>query len=131
MAIADSVVVILSGSLRSLKICLGPPSSQHARISGPSVNLMTTVPFQALLDLLADPDLQHVELCVSKVHWNIFCPFHEKLEAAAKGKTSETMDDHGRATIRGHPDWIQLDWQAMVEDFRTGERIIKIRDVDS
>ncbi|KAI0517147.1 hypothetical protein F5B22DRAFT_130335 [Xylaria bambusicola] len=127
-AISD---MILSGSLRSLKICLGPPSSQHARISGPNINIMTTVPFQALLDLLADPDLQHVELCVWKVHWSIFCRFHENLEASTKEKTSETVDDHGLATIRGHPDWIQLDWQAMIENFRAGERILKIKDVDS
>lgn len=128
MTITDCGAVVLSGSLRSLKICLGPPSS---RVSGLNVNSMTTPPFQALLNLLSDPDLQHVELCVWKVHWNIFCRFHECLEIAAKGKTSEIMDDHGLATIRGHPDWIQLDWETMVELFRTGEAVMKIRDVDS
>ncbi|KAI1358701.1 hypothetical protein F5Y08DRAFT_332892 [Xylaria arbuscula] len=119
--------MILVGSLRSLRICVGPPSS---RVSGLNVNLMTTSPFQALLNLLSDPDLHHVELCVWKVHWNIFCRFHENLEIAAKGKTSETVDDHGLATIRGYSDWVQLDWEALVEAFRSGEPVMKIRDVD-
>ncbi|KAI0421782.1 hypothetical protein F5X98DRAFT_222853 [Xylaria grammica] len=127
-AISD---MILSGSLRRLRICLGPPSSQHARISGPDIDMMTRLPFQALLNILADPDLRQVELCVWKVHWAIFCPFHEKLEVTAKGDTAtETMDDHGLATIRGHPDWIQLDWSAMVDAFRTGNQIIKVREAD-
>ncbi len=93
--------------------------------------MMTTAPFQALLNLLADPDLQHVKLCVWKVHWGVFCPFHEEVEVTVKGKTlAETIDDLGLATIRGHPDWIQLDWEAMVEVFGAGERIMKIRDMD-
>ncbi|KAI0804393.1 hypothetical protein GGR55DRAFT_314977 [Xylaria sp. FL0064] len=123
--------MILCGSLRRLKICLGPPSSQHGRTSGANINMMTTAPFQSLLNLLADPDLRYVELCVWKVHWNVFCAFHESVEVATKGKAlTETMDDHGLATIRGHPDWIQLDWQAMVEAFRTGERIVKVKDTE-
>ncbi|KAI1425772.1 hypothetical protein F5Y12DRAFT_713851 [Xylaria sp. FL1777] len=123
--------MILSGSLRKLKICLGPPSSQHARTSGPSINMLATGPFQALLNLLADPDLRHVELCVWKVHWGVFCPFHGELEVTAKGKTlPETIDNHGLATIRGHPDWIQLDWKAMLEVYGTGERIMKVGDAD-
>ncbi|KAJ8129723.1 hypothetical protein O1611_g3908 [Lasiodiplodia mahajangana] len=92
---------------------------------------MARQPFQALLNLLSDPDLQHVELCVWKVHWAVFCPFHKKLEATTKGKTPrETVDDHGLATIRGHEDWIQLDWKAMVDVFGTGERIMKIKEAN-
>ncbi|KAI0976787.1 hypothetical protein F4678DRAFT_124187 [Xylaria arbuscula] len=127
-AISD---MILSGSLRRLKICLGPPSSQHARVTGPDTKLLTTAPFQALLNLLADPDLRHVELCVWKVHWGVFCPFHENIGTTGKGRTlTETMDSHGLATIRGYPDWVQLDWEAMVKVFGTGERIVKVRDAD-
>ncbi|KAI0466597.1 hypothetical protein F4859DRAFT_292309 [Xylaria cf. heliscus] len=122
--------MILSGSLRKLKICLGPPSS-HPRISGPDIDMMTRLPFQALLNLLADPDLQHVELCVWKVHWAVFCQFHGKLEFVSKGKAStEVVDDHRLATIRGHSDWIQLDWEKMVDLLGTCKRIAKIKEAD-
>ncbi|KAI0410168.1 hypothetical protein F4802DRAFT_17084 [Xylaria palmicola] len=124
-AISD---MILSGSLRKLKICLGPPSS-HPRIAGPDMEMMTRLPFQALLNLLADPDLQHVELCVWKVHWAVFCPFHRIVDASTKGKTpAEAIDDYGLATIRGQLDWIQLDWQAMVNMLGTGKPILKVRE---
>ncbi|KAI1170010.1 hypothetical protein F4777DRAFT_570947 [Nemania sp. FL0916] len=45
-AISD---MILSGSLRRLRICLGPPSSHNPRASGPDVDMMARVPFQALM----------------------------------------------------------------------------------
>jgi hypothetical protein len=122
-SISDMVLV---GSLRQLKICLGPPSSHNSRMSGP--DMMTRPPFQALLKLLADPDLQHVELCVWKVHWAVFCPFHKSVEEVTKkGKTlAESVDDHGLATIRGNSDWIELDWGRMVNVLGTSDRIFKI-----
>lgn len=91
---------------------------------------MARRPFQALLNLLVDPDLQHVELCVWKVHWALFCPFHKKAEATAKGKPPEVVDDHGLATMRGHEDWIQLDRESIVNMLGTGERIMKIKEED-
>ncbi|KAI0545551.1 hypothetical protein F4679DRAFT_576084 [Xylaria curta] len=122
--------MILYGTLRRLKICLGPPSYQP-RTPGPDIDMMTRSPFQALLYLLADPDLQHVELCVWKVHWAIFCPFHEKLELATKGKSStEVVGDDRLATIRGHSDWVQLDWEKMVDLLGSCTRIAKIKEVD-
>ncbi|KAI1131803.1 hypothetical protein F5Y10DRAFT_35325 [Nemania abortiva] len=137
--------MILSGRLRRLKICLGPPSSHNSRRSGPDVDMMARTPFQALLTLLADPDLQHVELCVWNVHWALFCPFHKKTEdkktkASTEGEadteektTREAVDHHGLATITGGPglnDWIQLDWKRMVDVLATGERILKIKEAD-
>ncbi|KAI3324474.1 hypothetical protein HD806DRAFT_46789 [Xylariaceae sp. AK1471] len=123
-AISD---MILSGSLRKLKIYLGPPSLHNSRMSG--ADMMTRRPFQALLKLLADPDLQHVELGVWKHHWAVFCPFHKEWEMPTKGNTpTELVDEHGLATIRGISDWIQLDWEKMVNVLGTSERIVKIRE---
>ncbi|KAJ2981077.1 hypothetical protein NUW58_g6779 [Xylaria curta] len=124
-AISD---MILSGSLRRLKICLGPPSS-HPGVIAPETDMMTKQPFQDLLNLLADPDLEHVQLCVWKVHWSIFCPFHSKGEIISKGNTpAEVVDVFGLATIRGHSDWIDLDWEGMVDQVGTGKRIAKINE---
>ncbi|KAI1193252.1 hypothetical protein F5X97DRAFT_45687 [Nemania serpens] len=127
-AISD---MILTGCLRRLKICLGPPSAHHPRISGPDIHMMARLPFQTLLNLLADPDLQHVELCVWKAHWAVFCPFHKNVDDISKEKIpTEAVDDHGLATIRGHEDWIQLDWETMINVLGTGKRIVKIAEPD-
>ncbi|KAI0200877.1 hypothetical protein F4808DRAFT_450597 [Astrocystis sublimbata] len=126
-AIAD---MILSGSLRNLKICLGQPNL-HPGTSGPDINMMARLPFQALLSLLADPDLQHVGLFVWKAHWPVYCPFHRDLTLTNNGRPStETVDANGLATIRGAPDWIQLDWEKMVELVGNCERIVKIEETD-
>ncbi|GAP85355.1 hypothetical protein SAMD00023353_1001610 [Rosellinia necatrix] len=123
--------MILSGSLRKLKISLGSPNPHHARTSGPSIDITARPPFQSLLNLLADPDLLHAELCVWKVHWDIFCPFHAIAERKTKGKNSrEVVDEHGLATIRGDADWVQLDWEAMVSVFGSSKRIMKVMETD-
>jgi hypothetical protein len=72
--------MILCGSLRNLKIGV---VSQDAGIlirSTPgqaAFGLAKTSPFQALLTLMADPDLENVELWVSPAHWSIWCPYRE------------------------------------------------------
>jgi hypothetical protein len=82
---------------------------------------------RALLKLLADPDLEHVELCVWRHHLAVFCPFHKEAEMMTKGNhLTESVDRFGLATIRGISDWVQLDWETMVKVLGTGERIVKI-----
>lgn len=123
--------MILSGRLRRLKIYLSPPRSNYAKTSGLNVNVMARTPFQALFNLLSDPDLQHVEMCVWKVHWVVFCPFHDEANLATKGKPSrEVIDSFGLARVEGRSDWIQIDWEAMVHKFGTNNRIMKITEPD-
>ncbi|KAI1331356.1 hypothetical protein F5Y16DRAFT_359733 [Xylariaceae sp. FL0255] len=126
-AIAD---MILSGSLRRLKVCLGQPTSHPSRSSGSDV--VTRPPFKALLELLGDPDLDNVELLVWKVHWSTFCPFHQEPKVARPSKPLvETVDDLGLATARGgNSEWIELDWQLMLNVLGTGHRIVKIDERD-
>lgn len=123
--------MILSGRLRQLKIHLSPPSSHHARVYGPNVNMMARTPFQALFSLLSDPDLEHVEMCVWKVHWVVFCPFHGETDLTTKGEAlREVLDNHGLARANSSPGWIQLDWKAMVHKFGTNKQIMKITEPD-
>ncbi|KAI1259932.1 hypothetical protein F5Y18DRAFT_282935 [Xylariaceae sp. FL1019] len=125
-AISD---MILRGSLRRLKICLGPPTSHPTK--GPGSNIFSRPPFKALLKLLTDPDLHHVELLVWKVHWDAFCPFHGDADIASKTKVpSESVDGAGLATVRGSSDWIKLDWETMASSLGTGQRIVKIGERD-
>ncbi|KAH6657742.1 hypothetical protein BKA67DRAFT_532936 [Truncatella angustata] len=74
-----------------------------------SANLVRTSPFQALLGLLADPDLEKVTLWASLVHWSIWCPYHDSSDA--------TMPKNSERVI--------LDWQRLVHDFADGNRITK------
>ncbi|KAI0397395.1 hypothetical protein F5Y17DRAFT_371548 [Xylariaceae sp. FL0594] len=121
--------MVLSGRLRTLKVFLGQPSSRHSTIS--ISNIVDRQPFQALLQILADPDLRHVELSVWGVHWAVFCPFHSTSEVKIKGKTPvESVDERGLATIQGFSDWIQLNWIEMVETLGKGERILKVDSSD-
>ncbi|KAI0158197.1 hypothetical protein GGR57DRAFT_38827 [Xylariaceae sp. FL1272] len=125
-AISD---MILRGSLRRLKICLGPPTSHPTK--GPGCNILSRSPFKALLRLLADPDLHHVELLVWKVHWAAFCPYHGDAGIVPKTKLAfESVDSAGLATMRGSSDWIKLDWGTMACALGTGQRIVKIGERD-
>lgn len=78
--------MILCGSLRNLKVMIGvQDTGAHAALgynTNPTpdqaaVSLARTSPFQALLRLLADPDLESIELSVGKIHWSIWCPYRE------------------------------------------------------
>ncbi|KAI1844593.1 hypothetical protein JX266_009266 [Neoarthrinium moseri] len=78
--------MILCGSLRSLEIgILTQSSGLKANTSCRSSygrgleadSLVTTSPFQTLLRLLADPDLEEAGLWVAQIHWSVWCPFHE------------------------------------------------------
>ncbi|KAI0108934.1 hypothetical protein GGR51DRAFT_114445 [Nemania sp. FL0031] len=123
--------MILSGSLRKLKIFLGPPNLPLRGVSHPNKDMMARPPFQALLNLLSDPDLRHVELYVWRIHWAVFCPFHKEIEATTKGETPrETVDGYGLTSVTNCNEWIQLDWKAMVNMFGISERIMKIKEAD-
>ncbi|KAI8628858.1 hypothetical protein F5Y19DRAFT_99086 [Xylariaceae sp. FL1651] len=116
--------MVLNGSLRQLRICVGPPSSHNFKPS--DSDMITRPPFQTLLRLLADPDLHHVELFVWKVHWNIFCSFHGNGTVTSEEKTTESMGATCLTTGQDNSGWVSLDWQAMVDVLGTGQRILKI-----
>ncbi|KAI1392718.1 uncharacterized protein F4822DRAFT_138921 [Hypoxylon trugodes] len=120
-AISD---MILSGSLRDLRLRLGPPS-WRAPIRPADSDMVLRPPFQALLRLLADPYLETVELLAWKVHLRVLCPFHRKATTSSK-KDTESVDDQGIAILRDGPGWIELDWKAMVKAFGGGQQIVTI-----
>ncbi|KAH9893037.1 hypothetical protein F4778DRAFT_306719 [Xylariomycetidae sp. FL2044] len=120
--------MVLCGSLRELKLCIGQPPSLHPSRRVPDLDMVSRAPFQALLTLLADPDLAKVELSVWKVHWAVLCPFHRK-EASGHDErvpSSEAVDDHGLATLHGGSDWVDLDWRALVETYGNVQHIVRI-----
>ncbi|KAI1815514.1 hypothetical protein GGS20DRAFT_542746 [Poronia punctata] len=119
-AISD---MVLRGCLRTLKIYLGQPGSSRSIM--PGSDFVTRPPFQALLSLLSDPDLRHVELWAWRAHRTVFCPFHSPVKGP-----SERVDGQGLATINGTSDWIQLDWAEMVNILGTTERISKVEAAD-
>ncbi|KAK9769717.1 hypothetical protein AB5N19_08345 [Seiridium cardinale] len=76
-----------------------------------AANLVRTSPFQALLKLLADPDLEMVTLWVSLVHWSFWCSYHDSHE------TPERKDEEK----------IPIDWRRLVGDFGEGRHITKVQ----
>ncbi|ORY68641.1 uncharacterized protein BCR38DRAFT_335412 [Pseudomassariella vexata] len=119
--------MVLRGSLRNLEIRFLPQDYGKARVIGPQVgwtanpaeagDLVHTLPFQSLLRLLADPDLEHVQLWVWKVHWSIWCPFHEVV--GVEGSCEARMRKHG-------VDWCRVDWKKLVDAYGEGRRIVKV-----
>ncbi|KAI1342829.1 hypothetical protein F5Y15DRAFT_371132 [Xylariaceae sp. FL0016] len=125
-ALAD---MILCGSLRQLRLCLGPPPSQPTSRRGSDSNITQRSPFQSLLRLLSDPYLEAVELKVWKVHWNVFCPFHShKLQSRDGKPLHESTDGTGLAIIHNGPDWVKLSWKNLVEILGSGQRIVQVGD---
>ncbi|KAI1807028.1 hypothetical protein F4811DRAFT_507896 [Daldinia bambusicola] len=124
--------MVLSGSLRELTLRMGPPSWRGANRM-PDPDMVQRPPFQALLRLLADPYLEKVELLAWKVHLTVFCPFHRnailpiKTEIRTEIKTdAESIDDQGLAILRNGPDWVSLDWRAMVQMYGAGQQIVRV-----
>ncbi|KAI0384094.1 hypothetical protein F5Y04DRAFT_235648 [Hypomontagnella monticulosa] len=116
--------MLLKGCLRELKLHLGPPSDRIAnRIPDP--DMVQRPPFQALLNLLADPYLERVNLFAWRVHLTVFCPFHKKMSSTMK-KDAESVDDQGLAILRNGPDWVELDWKALVDVYGAGQKIVRI-----
>ncbi|KAI5864812.1 hypothetical protein GGS23DRAFT_464448 [Durotheca rogersii] len=116
--------MVLCGGLRVLNVRLGEPSWRGAN-RVPDPDTVQRPPFQALLDLLADPYLEKVELSTWKAHLAVFCPFHREASSLTN-RATESTDDQGLATLRNGPDWIELDWRAMNEVHGTGQRIVRI-----
>ncbi|CAJ2500100.1 Uu.00g029530.m01.CDS01 [Anthostomella pinea] len=118
--------MVLCGSLRELKLCIGAPPSLHPSRTS-DMDLVQRPPFQALLRLLSDPYLEVVELLVWKVHWAFLCPFHRKGDnLTGEGPNSESVDDLGLATVRQGPEWVPVDWKSMVASLGTGQQIVRI-----
>ncbi|KAI1077380.1 hypothetical protein F5B20DRAFT_273592 [Whalleya microplaca] len=109
--------MVLCGSLRELRVRLGQ-QSWRGRNRRPDPDMVQRPPFQALLRLLADPDLQTVELTAWKVHCPVLCPFHQEVN-------SESINDDGLATL-ADASWVQLDWRAMVDVHGTGQQIMRV-----
>jgi hypothetical protein len=129
--------MVLSGSLRGLDLRLDlaafskrGPSSRFAttflRAQACNINrLMTTSPYQALFRLLADPDLQAVELWTFRTHFRRWCDFHD--ECVRQRELERQPVGHDKIAIAsGEADWIQLDWRAMVATFWKGVPITKV-----
>ncbi|KAI1766641.1 hypothetical protein GGR53DRAFT_194198 [Hypoxylon sp. FL1150] len=117
--------MVLNGSLRDLQLRLGPPSWRSRATRSLDPDMVQRPPFQALLRLLSDPYLEKVEFLAWKVHLTVFCPFHQKQHPSMKTDT-ESIDDQGLAILRNGPDWVELDWRALVEVYGTGQQIVRI-----
>ncbi|KAI0021100.1 hypothetical protein F4780DRAFT_778851 [Xylariomycetidae sp. FL0641] len=114
--------MVLCGKLRALKLCLGAPAAR----SLPQSDMIHRPPFQSLLKLLSDPDLENVDFLISKVHWAILCPFHQSLNSIGGEKPlNELIDEDGLATARNGAQWIPLDWGAMVNTLGDGRQVTR------
>ncbi|ETS81954.1 hypothetical protein PFICI_06956 [Pestalotiopsis fici W106-1] len=117
--------MILNGSLRVLDVgilaqdtsaqktvvCDLRPHSVSRDLGAASV--VKTTPFQALLQLLVDPDLEQVTLWVSLIHWSLWCPYHSTIKKHAK--------------LDSYKDGVSIDWRRLVEDFSDGSSITKVQ----
>ncbi|XXH05672.1 hypothetical protein Hte_012107 [Hypoxylon texense] len=117
--------MVLNGSLRDLSLYLGPPSWRARANRSADPDMVQRPPFQALLRLLSDPYLEKVEFLAWRVHMTVFCPFHQKKRPSTK-TDHESVDDEGFAVLRAGPDWVELDWRALVEVYGTGQPIVRI-----
>ncbi|KAI0126578.1 hypothetical protein BJ170DRAFT_629221 [Xylariales sp. AK1849] len=122
--------MILCGSLRNLEINILSQSRGRQKMSCTSVlpmqggpnpleatGLFHTSPFQALLRLLADPDLERVDFLVSPFHWALWCPFHEPLEG---------IGSCGSKLMQRENQYARVDWRQMVEAWGGGVQIAKV-----
>ncbi|KAI0178774.1 hypothetical protein GGR52DRAFT_272378 [Hypoxylon sp. FL1284] len=117
--------MVLNGSLRDLRLRLGPPSWRSRATQSLDPDMVQRPPFQALLRLLSDPYLEKVEFLAWRVHLAVFCPFHQVKHKSIK-TDSESIDDQGLAILRNGPDWVELDWRALVDVYGTGQPILRI-----
>ncbi|KAI1400627.1 hypothetical protein F4819DRAFT_364182 [Hypoxylon fuscum] len=117
--------MVLNGSLRDLGLRLMPPSWRSHANRTLDPEMVQRPPFQALLRLLADPYLETVELLAWRVHLTVFCPFHQKQYPSMKTDI-ESIDDQGLAILRNGPDWVEVDWRAMIEAYGSGQQIVRI-----
>lgn len=120
--------MVLCGNLRNLEIRFMPQNFGKMRMSSDqnvswrasqpdAVDLVYTSPFQALLKLLADPDLDKAELWVWREHWSVWCPFHEVYEG-------DGLCGHKMKLCR--KDWTQVDWKSMANAGGGQGRIVKV-----
>ncbi|KAH8682459.1 hypothetical protein BX600DRAFT_45073 [Xylariales sp. PMI_506] len=111
--------MVLCGALRNLQFRFMPQDPGNKKPhSSDAGDLVITSPFQALLRLLTDPDLERVELWVSPIHLTVWCPFHEP--TARHGTRRQGLKQH-------EVEWIKVDWRRVVEAWRDGNQIIKVR----
>ncbi len=122
--------------------CTSPPDTSSAKTrqqlqreeeQQQQRQLMASPPYRALFALLADPDLDAVELWAPPLHYAFWCPFHGDLKSAwealrrqaAAGGGKEEEDTTANAMVERDGElWVRLDWRAMVDAFGPGQQKI-------
>lgn len=130
--------MILHGSLRNLELRVLPQGRQYQRQgrmvmgyehykdvgrAGVQVSSILTVyssPWQVLLRVMGDPDLEKVELWLSREHWSVWCAYHEF--QPGDGSCNENMKQKGL-------DWVQVDWKRLTRPYGAGRQITKVGDM--
>ncbi|KAK8075216.1 hypothetical protein PG997_009879 [Apiospora hydei] len=118
--------MILSGELRNLRFQLLSPGMDTvfqsrpllARRSGVGADLEHTPPFQRLLSLVADPDLEKVEICIAGVHLRFWCAFHEESRQDCPCSEREMRANAQR--------WLKVDWKRLVTTYGNVQKILRI-----
>lgn len=118
--------MILSGELRNLRFQLLSPAMDTvfqsrpllARRSGVGADLEHTPPFQRLLSLVADPDLEQVEICIAGVHLRFWCSFHEENRQDCPCSEREMRVNAQR--------WLKVDWKRLVKTYGNVQEILRI-----
>lgn len=115
LRVLDVGILEQNTSIQRMVVCDLQSSRPVSRDSLGAASVVKTTPFQALLQLLADPDLEQVTLWVSLVHWSLWCPYHGTIEKHAK----LDLDRHKEGGV-------SIDWRRLVEDFSDGNSITKV-----
>ncbi|RYO87289.1 hypothetical protein DL764_008877 [Monosporascus ibericus] len=142
--------MVLCGSLRHLSVhvrvarqghvgCAGPASPHERRApptpwtSASNQELMRSPPYRALFALLGDPDLETVELWVSRRHFYFWCPFHYHCGESRGGDAGEKAAlclarSPSLDNLKEGVDvpWVRLDWKAMADAFGSGQKIVRV-----
>ncbi|KAK8000354.1 hypothetical protein PG990_012954 [Apiospora arundinis] len=118
--------MILNGELRNLRFQLLSPGLETifqtrpllARRSGVGADLEHTPPFQRLLCLVADPDLEQVEIWIAGMHLRFWCAFHEGGRQDCPCNEREMRSNWQR--------WLEVDWKRLARTYGNVQEILRI-----
>jgi len=118
--------MILNGELRNLRFQLLSPDMdvilqtrpRLARRSGVAADLEHSPPFQRLLSLVVDPDLEEVEIWITGTHLRFWCAFHEGGRQDSPCSEREMRNNWER--------WLKIDWQRLVKTYGNVQEILRI-----
>jgi len=96
--------MVLGGGLRDLELRVrapvrdfNAPFATHRRHDAADDDrIISSRPFRGLVRLLADPDLERAAVRVERVHWSLWCPFHERCareRTVMEGVFAETREE--------------------------------------